>query len=85
LVVIDEFLTVSLYQPNEFISRNELRHFGLGRDKTRHETSFKCLRHETLQDMRQDKTLSIRLRRDEDTLKMSETQILPMYSYQDTL
>jgi len=22
LVVIDEFLTVSLYQPNEFISRN---------------------------------------------------------------
>jgi len=24
LVVIDEFLTVSLYQPNEFISRNHL-------------------------------------------------------------
>jgi len=59
----------------------------LRQDET--ETSFKCLRHETLQDTgsktRDAKTLRIRLRRDWDAVKIFATETLPRYSYQDTL
>jgi len=47
--VMTFFRDREICQDTDIKTREERRHFGLAEtDKTRHETSFKCLRHETL-------------------------------------
>jgi len=45
-----ETKTFAKTQVSRHKTQDEPRYFRLGRDKRRHETSFKCLRHETVQD-----------------------------------
>jgi len=64
---------------------DEPRHFGLGWDKTRHETSFKCSRHEALRDTGSKTGDRQRLDWDEiKTLLKCLRLRLPKYSYQNT-